>query len=192
MAVCAVPWLKTYLEGSNGGTWLGGGLWRDRRTLLLNGWEAHTGHVPFTTAALIAEHGAEDLSVLYPRLVRDGWQRIGPCWGEMKERKNTRKYTVDCVGDDGWCIQPSDRHPELRMRYLGYRQHGYTFAFSFPALPELLTEKTQWACYDCLGNLIVAEAGWIKRYSLGGIMRGTPDFACDLNTLEKPAPPTTA
>jgi hypothetical protein len=76
------------------------------------------------------------------------------------------------------------------MRYLGYLHHGHTFACSFPELPEFPTANIQWACHDCLGNLIVAEAGWIKRYSLDAIKRSTPDFALDLNTLAKPVPPT--
>gem|GEM_PF-3806227 len=45
------------------------------------------------------------------------------------------------------------------------------------------------ACYDSLGNLLVAEAGGIKRESLGGRTCGRPDFALDVNPLEKPVPP---
>ena len=49
------------------------------------------GRIPFMTDVLIAKHGAEDLSVLYLRLVRDGWQRVGPHWEAMKERKKRTK-----------------------------------------------------------------------------------------------------
>jgi hypothetical protein len=158
--ISQVPRLTTVVEGENLGTWYGGGYWRSRDVVCLNGWAAPpTSRFPFRTEQLTPLYGGEDLSVLYPRLERDGWRRRGDEWGRHTEVKGTKKHTVACEGDDGWERQPSAKLPALVMWYAGYLTHGYTFRFRVPAQPDLLDDQVDWANYDSRGQLLVARKG---------------------------------
>ena len=181
---CKLPFLKTHLEEENIGTWNGGGFWKDRETLLLNQWLNAKGSIPFKTEPLNAGQG-EDLGVLYPRMERDGWQRLGDNWGTEREVSGS-KYRVLCEGDDGWVF----RHPVTRMnletRYVGYLDYGYTFAFKLREYPELIPVSADWATWDSIGNLVVAHDGEVHRYSKANILAGQLGFKFDLNQLKKP------
>jgi hypothetical protein len=72
------------------------------------------------------------------------------------------------------------------LRYAGYLEHGYTFAFELDAYPDLL-DGASWANWDCNGNRWVARLGVVKQYTLSDLSRGTPSFAIDLDQFEPPA-----
>jgi hypothetical protein len=184
--VCQLPWLKTYLEGENLGTWFGGGYWKTEKELLLNGrWAEPNKSIPFKLGDLNSQFGGEDLSVLYPRLERDGWRRSGENYGENRKVKNSKKYIVECLGDDGWYCQPTKKHPTLRMYYQGYfgNQSGYTFKFTIDEYPELLDSHVDWVTWDFLGNLVFAKFGMLYKYELNDFNKGKPSFCKDLEPL---------
>jgi hypothetical protein len=181
--ICRLPFLRTYAESENFGTWNGGGYWRDKRTLLLNQWTPQKGTSPFKTMPLNREFGSEDLGVFYPRLQRDGWLRRGENYGTNRQLKNTNKYMVACDGDDGWFNQPTPRHPLLSLRYIGYLEHGYTFCYNLSDHPTIVDDQVTAACWDSLGQLIVARQGTVARYTLDDLRRGKPTTLLDLNDL---------
>ncbi len=181
--ICRLPFLRTVVEAPNMGTWNGGGYWRDRRTLLLNGWQPATGSVPFELARLETQFGREDPGVLYPRWQRDGWQRRGDNYGTNRRIKDASKFTVVCDGDDGWHNKPSRRHPSLIVRFVGYLDHGYTFRFALEGFGDLLDEQVDSACWDQLGNLVYSRQGVLYKYSLDDLKNGSPGTVHDLEPL---------
>ena|SRR5437762_157245 len=84
---CRLPFLKTYLEGENFGTWNGGGYWKDNKTLTTNRWTDQRGSVPFKVEVMSAGQG-EDFTVLPLRMERDGWKRNGNNWGTDRKIKS--------------------------------------------------------------------------------------------------------
>lgn len=183
--VCRLPFLRTYLEAENLGTWNGGGYWSDKKTLLLNGWLPSKGSSPFKLGSLVREYGSEDLGVFYPRLIRDGWIRVGENYGTHRQLKNTKKYMVACDGDDGWINQPTLNYPALTMKYIGYLEHGYTFRYSLTGRENIVADEVTSACWDSLGQLVVAKHGVISLYTLADLRRGSPSVSHDLNTLSQ-------
>jgi hypothetical protein len=189
--VCRLPWLTTLTEADNMGTWFGGGFFQSRRVLRTNGWgrqdflplKQHRS--PFTLEPFPSRYGGEDLGVLYERLERDGFRRLGPNWG-TDQRLPARRLQVARLGDDGWSRQFSARHPELKVRYVGYLEHGYTFAFWFDEDPELLADAS-WANWDTGGSLWVARPGVVEQYEVADLARGTPSFQLEVDAFEPPA-----
>ncbi len=189
--VCRLPWLATLTEAENMGAWFGGGYFADKKILRTNGWgrpdfnpATRTG-APFTLEPYASRYGGEDLGVVYERLARDGFVRLGENWG-TERNLGTRKLQVARDGDDGWGRQPSRRHPMLKVRYAGYLEHGYTFAFWIDAYPGLL-DGASWANWDCNGNLWVARPGLVDQYTPSDLQRGTPSFSIDVDQFEPPA-----
>jgi hypothetical protein len=188
--VCRLPWLTTLVDVENTGTWYGGGFFAGRRALKTNGWGPHEAianraNIPFRLEAHASRYGGEDLGVIYERFERDGFKRLGEAWGEQRTL-SASKYTVECVGDDGWGRRPSRQHPELKVRFIGYLEHGYTFAFSLDKYPDLL-EGARWATWDANGKLWVAWPGVVARYTRDDLRRGKPSFSLDVDRLEPPA-----
>lgn len=181
--VCRLPFLKTIAECENVGAWLGGGYWRDKRTLLLNARGPLVGTLPFRVETLTPKYGAEDLSVFIPRLERDGWKRQGKNYGEDREVTTEPKYTLERIGDEGWYNQPAEGYPMLRTRYIGYLKHGYTFAFSLDEHPELIDQTVDSACWDSQKNLIFSRNGIVYRYSLDDLAKKKPGFVLNLESL---------
>ena len=182
---CALPFLKTYLEGDNYGAWNGGSFWRDAKTLMLNNWLDERGHVPFATEPMNAAHG-EDEGVLYAKMERDGWKRNGDNWGTHEEIKGNKKYMVRTTDDDGWSWRIGRKGPTLQCFYRGYLEFGRSFEFRVLEQLDLLDQNVQWATFDARGHLIVARAGWIERYSPANVKSGRPGFRLDLNGLTRP------
>lgn len=185
--ICRLPYLRTKAEGSNMGSWFGGGVWQDAYRLSLNGWESEQGRVPFILNQLQPEHGGEDLSVLYAKWQRDGWRRLGDHYGTYRDIPEASKFTVACEGDDGWVHQPTPKHPRLYARYLGYLEHGYTFQFSLEGHEALLDEEVDSACWDYRGNLIYSRRGIVFKYSLADLADGNPGSMHDLEPLSAPS-----
>jgi hypothetical protein len=191
--VCRLPWLSTLTEAENMGSWFGGGYIAEKKVLRTNGWGSaefyppkRTG-APFTLELYRSRYGGEDLGVVYERLERDGFKRLGDNWG-TERNLGTRKLQVARDGDDGWGRQFSRRGPTLKVRYAGYLEHGYTFAFWFDEHPELLAGAS-WANWDCDGDLWVARPGVVEQYTLDDLGRGAPSFTIDVDEFE---PPTTS
>lgn len=191
--VCRLPWLTTLVEGENTGTWFGGGYFAGRRVLRTNGWGPATSDETVTRVAdrplrierYKSRYGGEDLGVIYERLERDGFQRLGDNWGKRRKLRAST-HQVACVGDDGWSRRPSRRHPALTARFLGYLAHGYTFAFSLDEHPDLL-EGALWATWDWSGNLWVAWPGTVSRFTAKDLRTGRPSFCLDVDRFEPPS-----
>ncbi|HXT99713.1 MAG TPA: hypothetical protein VN903_01885 [Polyangia bacterium] len=162
-AVSQLPTLKAIGGGTtNVGTYFGGGYWRARDVLCLNTWHPQ-GEVPFRVEGMRDVKQTEDLGVLYPRLLRDGWRRRGDNWGRKTVLPDRKQYTVICEGDDGWERRPSPKHPTLIMWYAGF--FGiYTFRFRVREQPDLLDDDVDWANYDSRGQLVVARKGVVTIY----------------------------
>jgi hypothetical protein len=156
--ISMLPRLTCVAEGENMGTWYGGGYWASKKVLRFNHWEYGKGRVPFRIEPMEARHGGEDLSVVYPRLERDGWTRCGEKWGTDQEIAAPGKYRAERVGDDGWDLTPSNRYPTLHLWYAGYLKHGNTFRFRIREIPDFLDDSVDWATYDSLGQLVSARA----------------------------------
>lgn len=188
---CVLPHLKTYLECETADSWFGGGYWKDKRTLVTNGWEVEAttkinpikGSSPFKLEA--GEHrGTEDFGVLMPRLERDGWQRNGDNWGTDRRLRGP-KYMVARDGDDGWFLQHNNKGPVLDAFYRGYLEHGYTFEFRLREYPDLLDQEVEWATFTANGDLVFSRLGWVYRYERKALGKGKPSFAADLNSLTR-------
>src|SRR5262245_47457092 len=185
--LCRVPWLTTLVDAENMGTWFGGGFFAGRKLLSTNGWgvgKLTRTDIPFALVPYPSRHGGEDLGVIYERLERDGFKRLGDNWGKRK-RLTTRKYQIANLGDDGWGYKFSHRHPTLKVRYVGYLMHGYTFEFWFDEHAGLL-EGARWANWDVDGNLWVAKPGSIERFTLKDLPSGAPSYCLDLDRFEPP------
>ncbi|HEU5102546.1 MAG TPA: hypothetical protein VFU22_26160 [Roseiflexaceae bacterium] len=188
--VCRLPWLTTLTEADNMGSWFGGGYFADKKLLRTNGWgradfnPPKHARAPFTLEPYGSRYGGEDLGVVYERLARDGFRRLGENWG-TQHNLGTRKLQVACEGDDGWGWRFSGRYPMLKARYIGYLEHGYTLAFWFDEYPNLLTGAS-WANWDCNGNLWVARPGVVEQYTLSDLNQGAPSFAIDVEQFEPP------
>lgn len=188
--VCRLPWLSAVTEAENLGTWYGGGYFESSKLLRTNGWgdidrfPPKRNGAPFKLELYYSRFCGEDLGVLYERLERDGFKRLGENWG-VHQVLGTRRYQVVCHGDDGWGRQYSRRHPMLKIRYSGYLEHGYTFQFWFDEYPELLANAS-WANWDSEGDLWVARPGLVEQYTLNDLGRGEPSFTLDVERFEPP------
>jgi hypothetical protein len=190
--LCRPPWLTTLVDAPNTGTWYGGGYFADRRLLRTNRWRtcgqtSIQADVPFTLEPFASRYGGEDLGVIYERFERDGLQRLGENWGK-REKLATRDHQVACHGDDGWGRRAWRGGPELKVRFLGYLKHGYTFSFSLDEHPGLL-EGASWATWDASGNLWVARPGVVEQFTREDLRQGVPSFSLDFDRFEPPAKP---
>ncbi|MFQ5502964.1 MAG: hypothetical protein ACE5EQ_11805 [Phycisphaerae bacterium] len=196
--LCRPPWLKTIVDWENVGTWHGGGCWTDDNTLSINPnrycdfdcempeLRRHDSvSLPFRIDVLPDVEYSEDFGVLFPRLARDGWQREGELGRE--EKVKGKDYAFRCVDDPGWVWFPTPGHPRLRMFYQGYSSgRGHTFEFTMQGYPDLLDASVEWATWDAMGQLIVARAGVVHRFTLDDIWEGKPSFSFDLTDLDVP------
>jgi hypothetical protein len=184
-AVSRLPRLTAVSESASIGTYFGGGYWRASDVLCLNHWApAKPAKLPFRTEQFRAQYGGEDLSVVYPRLERDGWRRRGDNWGHAAIVKKAKRFTATHAGDDGWIRQPSAKYPALIMWYAGYLAYGYTFRFRIPAQPDLLDDDVDWANYDSRGQLVVARKGVVTIYRLRTRSRFEPRHTLDFESLQ--------
>ena len=113
---------------------------------------------------------------------RDGFTRLGSNASEPQ----TSTAPVD--RDDGWGRRPARGYPELQVRCIGYFDHGFRFAITLDAHPNLL-EGANWATWDAANNLWVARPGVVEQYTLDDLRRGTPSFSLDVDRFEPPPKP---
>ena len=73
----------------------------------------------------------------------------------------------------------------MKVRYIGYLEHGYTFAFWFDEHPGLL-DGARWATLDVHGTLWIARPGLVEQFMLADLPNGTPSFSVDADPFEPP------
>ncbi|MFK7884643.1 MAG: hypothetical protein AB8F26_10730 [Phycisphaerales bacterium] len=56
-----------------------------------------------------------------------------------------------------------------------------------PDIPSVLTPTVEWACWDCLDNLLVARRGRIERWRPSDFELGKPSFTFDTAGLNPPS-----
>jgi hypothetical protein len=170
--LCRLPWLKTLAESESAGTSWGGGYFPDRDILITNGWcrkqVSPAADIPLTlTSEPLTYFASEARGILYKKFERDGFARLG---------------------DDVWGKRPSLHHPELKVRYLGYEDHGDKFAFSLDAYPAVV-EGANWVTWDSGSTLWVARPGVVEQFTLEDMQRGAPSFSLDVDRFEPPPKP---
>lgn len=166
------PSLTPVVEVPADGTYRGGGYWLSTSLLRLNGWFTYAKlrrkKVEEVLPLLLDEYEEElgDEGVLYRRLDRDGWRRIGT--------------------GDAWSNQPTAAHPTLHMRHVGYKNGTLHFKFWLAEYPALIPDTADWACWDSLGQLLFACKGSVYKFGLEDLPSGAPKTVIDLAHLTPP------
>jgi hypothetical protein len=184
------PWLKTVAYSEGTGTWLGGGFWRDVRTLAVTaypGWATPVlkgegePRLPFAVERHDWRRDAGDLEVLTHRFDRD-WQADESASAPRTTVAQGGNWSVRGVAWS-WTRKPSRKHPTLRVR--GPVDTDTGFAFSLDKNPALLAD-VDWADYDALGQLVFARAGVLYRCELDDLRAGRITQSIDLEPLQPP------
>ena len=188
--LCRLPWLKTLVHVETPIT--GGGYFSGPHDLKTHGWDCSekifsSDDIRFTIERDTKRHFGFELAVIYGRFERDGFVRLGDNWGEEQEFKTPRFHVV-CTGDDGWGHRPGRGYPELQVRYLGYFDSGFRFAFALEAHPHIL-EGATWATWDAGNNLWVAKPGIVEQYTLDDLRSGAPSYTLNVDQFEPPPKP---
>ncbi len=120
--MCRPPWLKTVAECEGLGAWVGGGFWRDARTLLVNGCAAlappnQSGRKnPVQLPVQVEPHAWDrdpgDLEVLTHHFDRD-WQPDTDASAPRTPAKNNGNWSMRGVTWT-WVRKPTPLHPALR------------------------------------------------------------------------------
>jgi hypothetical protein len=160
----------------------------------------------------VLENGtAEDFSILFHRLHRDGWRPCvdGQPGADVFDAEGRwisgRKFSEVVDNEQGWIWQPTKRHPVLRARYAGHfngRQWsgesvrldpeqlggraGYILIFDLPDMPGILTPEVDWATWTRNSQLIYARQGVVYRYDLDSLRKGKEPVCIDLEGLVSP------
>ena len=171
------PLLTPVAEVPADGTYRGGGYWESASVLRPNGWFAYAkgrrkkvedGLPPNWALDVYGdEYGDElgDAGVLYRRLARDGWHEGAA---------------------DEWWNRPTAAHPTLRMLHTGYKNGTMQFKFWLTEFPTLIPDMAEWACWDCLGQLLFANKGVVYKFGLDALASGQPTTVIDLEHLAPP------
>ncbi len=185
--LCRSPWLKTYREWENLGTWNGGGFFVSRTLLQINVWSkikvTQKVQLPFECHEGGIEHNREGKIVPYDprtaRMLREGWRRLET----SQASEHLVKKTYTSFNDHSeWGCQPSSRHPMLSMVRRPDRG-GNQSSFTLERPSDLLDSAVDWANWDAFGNLIVARQGLLKKYTLTDLATGQPSMSWDLRTI---------
>ena len=192
--ICRPPKLRTEVDWPHAMTGAGGGVFVSASRLEVNPDRDAAAvleaigkvgdKLPFEIGFLDRHRYRRELKDEYPRFYRDGFRRVGPR-GREEDVKGTRWLSISRE-DPVWVLRPTQAHPELRVRYRGYR-HGMIFEWDLPELPGVLDAEVSWAVYDSLGQLNVARRGVLYRYTLSDLWAGKPSSVFDLELLEKPS-----
>jgi hypothetical protein len=176
MGVCRPPFLRSFIH-LDCSTWneFGGGLFTYGNRLEIKssdgirniGYQRKEFTLPLEIVDMTkVRHSSMD--ALRMRLARDGY-----------------------IGADSqatqWTIRPTDRHPTLQIRVVpGAKLGEDALSFRLLEMPDFLDELVTWAAYDSLGQLVFARQGVLYRFSLAGLLNGTPDAEIDLEALTPP------
>ncbi len=185
--LCRSPWLKTYREWENLGTWNGGGFFASRTLLQINVWSTmkvtQTAPLPFVCREDGMEHNPEGQIVRHDyrtaRLMREGWRQLETSQGSGRPlQKNGSSFN----DPREWVCQPSKSHPTLSIVRRPSREGNRArFALDHPS--DLVDNAVEWANWDALGNLIVARQGLLQKYTLADLTTGQPSMSWDLRTI---------
>lgn len=162
--ICRPPWLKTLVDWENTAVYAGGGFFDAERHLQIS--DLHD-----LRRSPVGRSLPFRTSIFRPVDSSGGY---GVLTGRLFR--------------DGWrsgSWRPTSDHPDLMSREFNDR---WTFALGSHA--HLLDGAT-WATWDSLGQLLVAQRGWIERYTLADLKstEPKPSFTVDLNSLEPPPRP---
>lgn len=160
--------LKTITEWSSNG-YGGGGYWRDAETLIVDNGIPKKGPyqpIPFLTDPrlpfdILQEWDSPEIG--WKRRARDGWKQIG------------HDYKSAWI----WESQPTPAHPRITME--GYND---PWRFKCPDLLGFFDESVTDVSWDYQGQLLIARAGWLERYTLEDLEHGVPSFRYNLNPLQ--------
>jgi hypothetical protein len=184
------PWLKAVAWHEGTGTWLGGGYWRDGRTLCVTaypGWATPglqpgpAARLPFAVERHDWQRDAGDLEVLTHRFDRD-WTIDDAQSAACTPAGRGGNWSVRGV-TWSWTRHPSTRHPTLRVR--GPINSATGFTFTLDEEPALLADA-DWADYDALGQLVFAREGVLYRCALADLRVGRITQSIDLEPLQRP------
>ena len=190
--LCRPPWLKTVAECEGVGAWVGGGFWRDARTLLLNGCARldspsqpganSTARLPFEVAAHAWTRDPGDLEVLTHRFDRD-WQPDEEASAPRTPSKDNGNWSMRGV-TWSWLRKPTPQYPALRATGpLGIQS---AFRFALDGHPGLL-DGADWCDYDALGQLVFSRGGALHRCTAADVRAGNITCSMDLEHLDPPA-----
>jgi hypothetical protein len=95
--LCRLPWLKTLVHVETPIT--GGGYFSGPNDLKTHGWDCSekivsSDDVHFTIGRDTKRHFGDELAVIYGRLERDGFVRLGDNWGEEQTFKTPRAWAM--------------------------------------------------------------------------------------------------
>ena len=191
--LCRLPWLKTLVHVETPIT--GGGYFSGSQDLKTHGWDCRekifsSDDVHFTIERDTKRHFGFELAVIYGRFERDGFARLGDNWGD-EQQFTTPNYHVVCTGDDGWGRRPGRVYPELQVRYMGFFDSAFRFAFTLDEYPHIV-EGASWATWDSGKKLWVARPGIVEQYTLDDLRSGKPSFSLDVDQFEPPQKPVEA
>lgn len=115
-----------------------------------------------------------------------GWAqplRAAPLRGrdpiQEKMRRNGWNQTSS---PDHWFQQPGPNYPRLLRQFRSSKKRGPYSTFQLVGWPELLDEHVTSATYDVVGDLLIGQAGKLRRYRVSELDRGTPAFEFDLRS----------
>jgi hypothetical protein len=181
--VCRLPWLRTLVHVES--PFVEGGCFSGPRTLATRRWEhcelVSSADIPFKLERSAACRAGEP-GVIYARLARDGFTRLGDNWG-TEQKLAGKTYRIARTGDDGWGCRPGRGFPLLQVRHVGYFDGTDRFAFSLDEHPQML-DGASWATWDARRTLWVARPGVVEQYTLDDLRAGTPSFSLDVDRFQ--------
>lgn len=177
--ICRLPMLKTVWDAKS--IIDGGGYWRGRNELYLNCRTDDVGSL--LQLGIRAEAWNLGYSGIFElRLKRAGWRLLGPML-PVTLQPNSTVSVIPSVSDRHWYCRPTARHPLLRMCYRGSMSGQKEFDFSLDGFPSVVSADTDWATWDSLGQLLLARAGTVERWTLEDLEHGTPTTKIDFEGL---------
>lgn len=185
-AISRVPWLKAISLYPKGDCWEGGGLFLDRDRFWLNDRYFSEDEILFETDEVRrddshkaeGQFGAEDRSVYYPRLMRDGWtllERTGSGWNHatLFEKPLLKGWVLKIIAHEQ--LSP----PKGKSCY--WDEHELTNAKSGTRIE---CKDWEWAELDG-SSLVWASKGCLYRSSIESAETlGTPKLLYDFNSLK--------
>lgn len=190
--LCRPPWLKTVAESEGVGTWLGGGFWRDERTLLVNGCAGlqppagmdttQAAHLPFAIQPHTWVRDPGDMEVLTHRFDRD-WEPDEAGSAPRTPSKQNGNWSMRGVTWT-WVRRPTPQHPALCAT--GPFGMQLDFRFELEGHPGFL-DGADWCDYDALGQLVFSRDGALHRCEAKDALAGRATHRIDLEHLVPPA-----
>ncbi|HEX6850230.1 MAG TPA: hypothetical protein VF139_02400 [Candidatus Polarisedimenticolaceae bacterium] len=173
-AVSKPPYLTALALWPKGDCWWGGGLFQDRRTLLLNHrpTEAtpHPEHPPRTLRVVPnPDASGEDYPIFAQRLERDGWTEV-QAWETTFDPKD---YFATVQPGIRKRVHPRERWSISMICTLERLRYKERFEVEGPAGPiELPRKSVEWVDWDQRGRLVVLADGCVWAAEVTGKRAG--------------------